>query len=295
MRTRLKCAFLAAIDRRLADTDKFPQLYSVNLVADSGGRFYIISSPSNSSASSSAAAPTTTTGTLTHTLSVSSLFTSPRESTSRFYSRITILEHLRRIVRLTYLKVCPSPFVLSPYPLLRPTNWTRLTDYNRAFPSICAREPTFTTFSLPCTGPSSPPFSSPPCHIATHSAPTLTASASTAELPPTSSTSSVSSSPLLTDASPAPRDPPLLPPQPHPFSSPRLRMQQTPIIRPLQALQGVQQGVNPGTSPDETAFDSPEDGGGVASDGGNTGMGAMSPAVAAAAGPPPSSFGRPET
>jgi hypothetical protein len=49
---RLERAFLAAIDWRLACTREVLQLYYVNLVAHSGGRFYIISSSSNSSASS---------------------------------------------------------------------------------------------------------------------------------------------------------------------------------------------------------------------------------------------------
>ncbi|KAH9171193.1 cyclin-domain-containing protein [Lactarius sanguifluus] len=53
-------------------------------------------------------------------------------------------------------------------------------------------------------------------------------------------------------------------------------------------------GSNPGTSADETMFDSPEDGegsGGVTSSSGSASMGAISPAVMAAAGPPPPSFG----
>ncbi|KAH9069821.1 cyclin-domain-containing protein [Lactarius deliciosus] len=51
---------------------------------------------------------------------------------------------------------------------------------------------------------------------------------------------------------------------------------------------------NPGTSADETMFDSPEDGDGsgcVTSSSGSASMGAISPAVVAAAGPPPPSFG----
>ena len=58
--TRLKRAFLAAIDWRLHCTHEVPQLYYVNLVAHSGGRFYIISSSSSTSSASSTAAPTTT-------------------------------------------------------------------------------------------------------------------------------------------------------------------------------------------------------------------------------------------
>ncbi|KAH9055452.1 cyclin-domain-containing protein [Lactarius vividus] len=53
-------------------------------------------------------------------------------------------------------------------------------------------------------------------------------------------------------------------------------------------------GSNPGTSADETMLDSPEDAegsGGVTSSSGSASMGAISPAVTAAAGPPPPSFG----
>jgi hypothetical protein len=65
---RLERAFLAAIDWRLACTREVLQLYYVNLVAHSGGRFYIHSSSSSSASSaSSSSAPTTTTTIATNT------------------------------------------------------------------------------------------------------------------------------------------------------------------------------------------------------------------------------------
>jgi hypothetical protein len=65
--SRLERAFLAAIDWRLACTREVLQLYYVNLVAHSGGRFYILSDDNNNEdtthpASTTAAAATVTTG-----------------------------------------------------------------------------------------------------------------------------------------------------------------------------------------------------------------------------------------
>jgi len=58
---RLERAFLAAIDWRLACTREVLQLYYVNLVAHSGGRFYLLSSSSSNSSASSTAATNTNT------------------------------------------------------------------------------------------------------------------------------------------------------------------------------------------------------------------------------------------
>jgi hypothetical protein len=62
--SRLERAFLAAIDWRLACTREVLQLYYVNLVAHSGGRFYILSDDNNNgdTASTTAVAATVTTG-----------------------------------------------------------------------------------------------------------------------------------------------------------------------------------------------------------------------------------------
>jgi hypothetical protein len=57
----LECAFLAAIDWRLACTCKVLQLYYVNLVAHSGDRFYLLSSSSSNFSTSSTAAANTNT------------------------------------------------------------------------------------------------------------------------------------------------------------------------------------------------------------------------------------------
>ncbi|KAH8993473.1 cyclin-domain-containing protein [Lactarius akahatsu] len=64
---RLERAFLAAIDWRLACTREVLQLYYVNLVAHSGGRFYIPSPSSSASSVSSTTDPPTTTTTTTTT------------------------------------------------------------------------------------------------------------------------------------------------------------------------------------------------------------------------------------
>jgi hypothetical protein len=66
--SRLERAFLAAIDWRLACTREVLQLYYVNLVAHSGGRFYILSDDNNNedtthpASTTAAAAATVTTG-----------------------------------------------------------------------------------------------------------------------------------------------------------------------------------------------------------------------------------------
>jgi hypothetical protein len=61
--SRLERAFLAAIDWRLACTREVLQLYYVNLVAHSGGRFYILSDTSAAAATSDTPAAGTPGGT----------------------------------------------------------------------------------------------------------------------------------------------------------------------------------------------------------------------------------------
>lgn len=79
---RLERAFLAAIDWRLACTREVLQLYYVNLVAHSGGRFYIPSSSSSASSASSASGPTTTTTASTSTTAHSIDNNDPTSTTS---------------------------------------------------------------------------------------------------------------------------------------------------------------------------------------------------------------------
>jgi Cyclin len=61
--SRLERAFLAAIDWRLACTREVLQLYYVNLVAHSGGRFYILSDDNNDGAAAAAGTTGTPGGT----------------------------------------------------------------------------------------------------------------------------------------------------------------------------------------------------------------------------------------
>jgi hypothetical protein len=60
--SRLERAFLAAIDWRLACTREVLQLYYVNLVVHSGGRFYILSDDNGDGDSTNPASATTATG-----------------------------------------------------------------------------------------------------------------------------------------------------------------------------------------------------------------------------------------
>jgi len=70
--SRLERAFLTAIDWRLACTREVLQLYYVNLVAHSGGRFYILSDDNNNGDSINPASTTATAITATITTAVGS-------------------------------------------------------------------------------------------------------------------------------------------------------------------------------------------------------------------------------
>ena len=140
---------------------------------------------------------------------------------------------------------------------------------------ICAREPTFTIFSLTCIAPSSPPSPSPPSHTATRSAPTRTTRASAASRP--RARPSRARLPRRHRLAPRlhPRGPPTLLRQPRrafrrqvphhlvPSNSSASSTAAAPTSTttpatdtngpPLLALLGVPQGSNPGTLPDEMA------------------------------------------
>lgn len=105
--SRLERAFLAAIDWRLACTREVLQLYYVNLVAHSGGRFYILSDDNNNGETTD---PASTTAAATVTTGGSPAVGTPSGTPSS--SPVRMLESPDNSVPVTASSVMASPAVV---------------------------------------------------------------------------------------------------------------------------------------------------------------------------------------